>query len=213
VTTTIDGLADLVGRRVRVAARVLTVDGPIAALADDTGQTTLRFVSTGDASSVALRPAEVVNVIGWDSESDLGGVELVVTAAVDVTRGPILGDGSTGAGHTPGQASLSPDVTNPFTDDEPPIATDAANVSMGAGVIAGLAAAGLMLLAGAAAYIERGRRGASPRRPPGGPVAPVAAAGADAGITTPTAEHSLEPAAADDQNPAGDGGGLPRAQP
>jgi hypothetical protein len=172
VLTTIDGLASLVGQRVRVAGRVLSVNGPTAALSDGTGETVLRFVSAGDASAVGLLADDVVNVVGWDAESDLGGLEVVVTAATDVTRAPSLGAGAPPLGSGDAHpSSQSPTASGPSTNSQPG-SNGSRMASVAAGLLAGSAAAGLMLLAGVAAFVRRRRRGLHPTPAPAPPSTP-----------------------------------------
>ncbi len=205
VSTTIDGLPSLVGQRVRVGGRITTVDGAIASLSDGTGQTSLRFMSAADAATVALAPDDLVNVIGWDAERDIGGTEVVVTAAADVSRPPVLGTGA--------NADPSSDATHAASPD--PIATVDQGLDAGSdgtpeetpgvgvvatGLAAALAAAGLMLLAGAATYLRR-------RRSPyigvaANPAAAATAANPAAGAHAATAANPAAESPAPDGNAA-----------
>jgi hypothetical protein len=196
VSTTIDGLTGLIGQRVRVGGRVASVDGTIALLSDGTGETNVRFMSEADAASVSLAADELVNVIGWDSERDVGGTEVVVTAATDVTRAPALGTGGD-AGPTDGASpgvDPSPDATDGNVVDagvadatEGPAGVGAA----AAGLAAALAAAVLMLLAGTATYLRRRKAPVVATNPA---IGRNPAAGANPAIETPAGTAVAAPA-------------------
>jgi hypothetical protein len=193
VATTINRLGSLVGQRVRVGGRVTSVDGPVSGIDDGTGQAVLRFELPADAAAVALAVDQIVNVVGYAAERDLGGLEIVVTAAADVTRAPALPAAPT-ATASPGSATgraVSADPTPPGGGalpgmPEPP----ASGTRLAAGALAGLAAAGLLMVAGAATVLRRRRT----TRPP---AAAAARPGADRQGPSTTAEPASQAAASD----------------
>ena len=112
VDTTVDGLPALVGSRVGIAGRVQSPSSDGFSLVDATGEVSVRMVAPGSLDSLRLLPDEIVNVIGWDSQQDVGDLEVVVVAAQDVVRGPRLS-----ASGVP-EAS-SPTGAAPSTDPQP----------------------------------------------------------------------------------------------
>lgn len=198
VPTTIEALPNLIGQRVRIGGRVTTADGSLASISDGTGETSVRFVSEVDAAAVALVPDELVNVIGWDAEQDVGGTEVVVTTAADVSRAPAFGD----SGVDPSQYASDLATATPAASDGSDLVSGIDETpepargmpAVAVGLAAALAAAGLMLVAGTATYVRRrklligGTRHAGASPPGTGPnpaAGPNLAVAADAVDTLP----------------------------
>ncbi len=108
VDTTVDGLPALVGSRVRLAGRVESPDSNGFSLVDATGEVSVRMLMPGSLDPLRLVPDEIVNVAGWDSQRDVGDLELVVVAPQDVVRGPRLSAGAALIAADPTEAPPSP---------------------------------------------------------------------------------------------------------
>jgi hypothetical protein len=116
VDTTVDGLPALVGSRVRVAGRVQSPSTDGFSLVDATGEIGVRMLTPGSLDPLLLVPDEIVNVVGWDSQRDVGDVELVVVAPQDVVRGPRL---SAGAALTAADPSDAPSTVPAALQPDP----------------------------------------------------------------------------------------------
>ena len=147
VDTTVDGLPALVGSRVRVAGRVQSPSSDGFSLVDATGEIGVRMLTPGSLDPLRLLPDEIVNVAGWDSQRDVGDLEIVVVAPQDVVRGPRLRAGSAVAALRPTEAapSLLPESQQPSATATGPSAL--AMVALAALVGAMVVAAGLAVVA------------------------------------------------------------------
>ena len=105
------------------------------------------MLTPGSLDPLRLLPDEIVNVAGWDSQRDVGDLEIVVVAPQDVVRGPRLRAGSAVAALRPTEAapSLLPESQQPSATATGPSLL--AMVALAALVGAMAVAAGLAVVA------------------------------------------------------------------
>lgn len=155
---TLDQLPALVGQRVEVAGSIVELDGPLATIDDGTAQAVIRAPSALDAGDAPLLVGDVINAVGIVAERDVGGWEIVVSAAADIVRAPDLADGTPDAGPT---GSLLPDRTA-GPGDVAPAGPSAGSGAAGSGrllsgLLVGVGLAGILASGGVAAYRRRVR--------------------------------------------------------
>jgi hypothetical protein len=159
--TAIAALPTLIGQRVRVAGTVSLVDGPLATIGDGTGQVVVRAPGPLDSGDDPIVPGELLNAVGYVSERDVGGLEIVVTDLADLTRAPAL-TAEPGLIETPGAFAV-PDAT--FGIAPPPEVSDAAGgAPLLVSLFAGLMVGGAVASGGVLAILRRRRRMAAAAR-------------------------------------------------
>jgi len=171
---TIEALPSLVGQRVRVAGTVWSVDGPLATIDDGTGQVVVRAPGPLDLGDAPIGAGDVINAVGYVSERDVGGLEIVVTDPADLVRAPALGAEAGATGDPPGTPTPTSDAA--YANETSPTTTGATGgAPLLAGLLVGLTVAGALGSGGAVAVLRR-RRGLTPKgveqRAPGPLAAP-----------------------------------------
>jgi hypothetical protein len=163
VDATIAALPGLVGERVRVAGTVSSVDGPLATIDDGTGQVIVRAPGPLDSGDAPIVSGDVINVVGYVSERDVGGLEVVVSDRADVVRAPALGVEAGSTGRPSQDAALPPEAAQ-GASASPGNASDASASTLLSGLLVGLTVTGAVASGGLFAVFRR-RRNVRPEGP------------------------------------------------
>ena len=143
---------------------VSNVDGPLATIDDGTGQVVVRAPGPLDSGDTPIAAGDVINAVGYVSERDVGGLEIVVTDPADVARAPALGVDGGATSDPPGTATPTSDAA-PGNATSPNTTGGTGGAPLLAGLLVGLTVTGAVASGGVIAVLRR-RRG-SPARAAG----------------------------------------------